>query len=72
MLLGGIEYRPDRAENPLDEIAIMQMFQSVIGPDGRPGHPNVCRLIECVNDSLNIYSVLEYYNGGINDFNFTN
>ena len=42
----------------------MQLVQSALGSDSRPGSPYVCRMIE-VSQSVNtVFIVLEYYNGG--------
>lgn len=53
-----IERRRGRTqEDPLKEIAAMQFISY-------PGHPNVLRQIECVEDAENIYSIMPYCNGG--------
>jgi len=46
-------------ENPLTEIAAMQFMQSFGG-----GHPNVINQVECTMDAENVFSVLEFINGG--------
>lgn len=46
-------------ENPMREIAAMQYLVS-----NGFHHPNIVRLIECVQDEHRVYSVLEYYDGG--------
>lgn len=46
-------------ENPMREIAAMQYLVS-----NGTHHPNVVRLIECLQDDHRVYSILEYYDGG--------
>lgn len=44
-------------EDPMKEIAALQFLS-------QPGHPNVQRMIECVQDTENIYSICPFYRGG--------
>eukprot|EP00753_Platysulcus_tardus_P014203 PLAT4207.1.p1 GENE.PLAT4207.1~~PLAT4207.1.p1 ORF type:complete len:316 (-),score=158.98 PLAT4207.1:74-1021(-) len=44
-------------ENPLIELETMQYLSD-------PGHPNVLRLLACVEDEDNLYGVLEFCSGG--------